>query len=208
MPVIVVDHPVITHKMNILRDKRTTPERFRNVVSEITLLLSYEATRNLPVRTTEIETPLAKMETETLKGEDFVIVPILRAGLGMVTGMLSIFPDARVAHIGVKRNEETAEPMTYYRNIPDDLSQSTAIVVDPMLATGGSLSAGIDFVKETNPKIMKAICLIAAPEGIARIEKDHPDVEVYVAAKDDKLDQNAYIVPGLGDAGDRIFGTL
>ncbi len=208
MPVIVVDHPVITHKMNVLRDKRTGVQDFRQAVSEITLLLAYEATRDLPLHTCKIETPLCAMQSQTLSGDDFVITPILRAGLGMVHGMLSIFPNARVAHIGLQRDEETALPHAYYSNIPATLNDATVIVVDPMLATAGSLSAALDMIKQHNPAHIKAICLIAAPEGQARIERDHPDVSVYVGAMDERLNDKAYIVPGLGDAGDRMFGTL
>lgn len=208
MAVHVVQHPVITHKMNMLRDKRTPVQAFRDVVSEITLLLCYEATRDLEVQPCVVDTPLARMHSETLSGADFVITPILRAGLGMVGGMLSIFPNARVAHIGVRRDEETALPHKYYYNVPPNVQHSTVIVVDPMLATGGSLSAGLELLKEEHPKKLKAICLIAAPEGKARIEKDHPDVDVYVGAMDERLDERSFIVPGLGDAGDRMFGTI
>jgi uracil phosphoribosyltransferase len=208
MPVHVVEHPVITHKMTILRDKATSVQRFRDVVSELTLLLSYEATRGLEVRSCTVQTPLMPMQTHTLTGEDFVIAPILRAGLGMVNGMLRIFPEAKIAHIGMRRDEETALPATYYENIPSPLTSSTVIVVDPMLATGGSLSGGLQLLKSKRPKTLKAICLIAAPEGKARIERDHPDVDVYVAALDSGLNDRAFILPGLGDAGDRMFGTL
>lgn len=207
MALKVVEHPVITHKLNILRNEKTGTQEFRSVVSELTLLLSYEATRDLPVHSCQVTTPLTIMTSKTLSGSDFVICPILRAGLGMVHGMLSVFPDARVAHIGMKRDEETALPMSYYQNVPNDLSQSTVIVVDPMLATAGSLSAAIDLVKKHNPKTIKAICLLAAPEGGKRIEQDHPDVDVYVGSLDEKLNEKNYIVPGLGDAGDRMFGT-
>ncbi|MDK2972437.1 MAG: uracil phosphoribosyltransferase [Candidatus Sumerlaeota bacterium] len=208
MPVHVVKHPVVTHKMSILRDKATTVQRFREVVSEMTLLLSYEATRDLDLRPCVVETPLMPMDTFTLTGEDFVIAPILRAGLGMVNGMLKVFPEAKLAHIGMRRDEETALPATYYENIPSPLGASTVILVDPMLATGGSLSAGLHLLRSKRPKVLKAICLIAAPEGKARIERDHPDVDVYVGALDDRLNERSYILPGLGDAGDRMFGTL
>jgi len=207
MPLHVVDHPVITHKLNILRNKDTRTQEFRSVVNEITLLLSYEATRDLAVDECEVETPLTKMKSTTLSGSDFVICPILRAGLGMVHGMLSVFPDARLAHIGLKRDEETAKPMFYYQNIPTKLESSTVIVVDPMLATAGSLCSAIDLVKEHKPHRIKAVCLLAAPEGKERVEKEHPNVDVYVGSLDKQLNDQAYIVPGLGDAGDRMFGT-
>ncbi len=207
MAVHVVQHPVVTHKLNILRSVTTGTQEFRQIVNELTLLLSYEATRNLPVHECSVETPLAMMKTQTLSGSDFVICPILRAGLGMVQGMLSIFPNARVAHIGLRRDEQTALPEFYYLSMPEDLSQSTVIVVDPMLATGGSLCEAIAMVKEHKPKSLKAICLVASPEGKKKVEEMHPDVEVVVAALDDHLNVQKYIVPGLGDAGDRMFGT-
>ncbi|MGF1573169.1 MAG: uracil phosphoribosyltransferase [Sumerlaeia bacterium] len=207
MAVHIVNHPVITHKLNALRNKKTQTQEFRRVVNELTLLLSYEATRNLPVHECTLETPITSMKSETLAGNDFIICPILRAGLGMVHGMLSIFPEARVAHIGLKRNEETAMPVFYYQSMPEDLSSSTVIVVDPMLATGGSLSEALALVKQHNPVSIKAICLVAAPEGKQYIEEQHPDVDVFVAALDEQLNEQKYIVPGLGDAGDRMFGT-
>lgn len=208
MPLHVVTHPLITHKMSILRDKETGTQLFREVVSELTLLLCYEATRDLHLRACELETPLCKMHTQTLSGSDFVIAPVLRAGLGMVNGMLSLFPNARLSHIGVRRNEETALPSTYYTNIPNQLEDSTVFVVDPMLATGGSLSAALSLLKERRPRVLKALCLLAAPQGRERIERDHPEIDVYVGALDQKLNERAFIVPGLGDAGDRMFGTL
>ncbi|MBI5153812.1 uracil phosphoribosyltransferase [Candidatus Poribacteria bacterium] len=208
MPVVVVDHPLVTHKLSIIRDAETSSKKFRDIVSEITLLLTYEATRDLPLREAEIRTPLCPMKARMLADGRFVITPILRAGLGMVGGMLAIFPLAKVAHIGLKRDEKTALPTTYYFNIPPDLSGSTVIVVDPMLATAGSMCAALELIKRSRPRTIKALCLIAAPEGRDRIERDHPDVTVYVGAMDERLNEKAYIVPGLGDAGDRIFGTL
>lgn len=208
MAVTVVNHPLITHKLTIARDKNTSCKKFRDLVAEITLLLTYEATRDLPMREVEVETPLTKANFEMLARGDFIITPILRAGLGMVQGMLSIFPLAKVAHIGLKRDEKTALPHTYYYNIPEDLHEATIIVVDPMLATAGTMCAAIDLIKKSHPKKIKALCLLAAPEGKARIERDHPDVDVYVGAMDERLNDRSYIVPGLGDAGDRIFGTL
>lgn len=207
MSVHVVNHPLIQHKLTILRNKETSTKKFRELTSEITLLLTYEATRNLPLLDVEIETPMCRMKTKRLVNEGLVIAPILRAGLGMVEGMLSIFPAARLAHIGLKRDEETALPHSYYFNIPHDLEDSTLIVVDPMLATAGSLCAAIDFVKKSSPAKVLALCLIASPEGARRVETDHPDVDVFVAAMDERLDERAYIIPGLGDAGDRMFGT-
>lgn len=208
MPFTVVNHPLITHKVSILRNIDTSTKKFREVVSEITLLLTYEATRHLPTREVEIETPLCRTKVQMLTHDEVVITPILRAGLGMVEGMLAIFPTAKVAHIGLKRDEETALPHTYYYNMPKRLSESTVIVVDPMLATAGSLCAALDLIKKDGPRAITAICLLAAPEGRARIEREHPDVHVFVAALDECLNSKSYIVPGLGDAGDRMFGTV
>lgn len=208
MAVITVNHPLIEHKLSLLRDKTTSMKKFRELVSEITLLLTYEATRDLSMTPMEIETPLCRMQARTLLDGRFVITPILRAGLGMVQGMLSIFPVAKVAHIGLKRDEETALPHTYYVNLPPDLAGSTVFVVDPMLATAGSLCAALTLVKQSRPACVRALCLIAAPEGRARVLRDHPDVDVYVGAMDERLNEKSYIVPGLGDAGDRMFGTL
>lgn len=208
MPVIVVEHPLITHKITILRDRETSTKKFREAVEEITLLLTYEATRHLPMREVEVDTPLCRTKARKLEDEELIITPILRAGLGMLTGMLAIFPTAKVVHIGVKRDEETAQPHTYYSSLPDDLSDSRVLVVDPMLATAGSLCSAIKLIKNSNPKEITAICLIAAPEGSARVEQEHPEVNVFVGAMDERLNERAFIVPGLGDAGDRMFGTV
>ena len=208
MSLIVVNHPLIQHKLTIIRDKSTSPKKFREIVDEITLLLTYEATRDLELKDVDIETPLAKTTGKTLSATNVVIAPILRAGLAMVNGMLNIFPLAKVAHIGLYRDEESFKPVTYYLNIPNDLSDCIVIVVDPMLATAGSLCAAIKIIKEYNPKQIKAITLIASPEGKQKIEIQYPDVPVYTGSLDEKLNEKAYIIPGLGDAGDRLFGTL
>ena len=205
---IIVDHPLIQHKLTIIRDKNTSPKKFREVVNEITLLLTYEATRDLELKEVKIETPLAETVGKSLSSTNVVIAPILRAGLGMVNGMLNIFPLAKLAHIGLYRDENSFKPITYYLNIPNDLSGCIVIVVDPMLATAGSLCAAIDIIKEYNPKQIKAITLIASPEGRQRLEEKHPDVTVYTGALDERLNEKAYIIPGLGDAGDRLFGTI
>ena len=208
MPVVAVDHPLIIHKMAILRDRETSTKKFREIVEEITLLLTYEATRTMPLKSVEVDTPICRTTTRMLETGGITIIPILRAGLGMLPGMLSIFPTARVVHLGVKRDEKTALPTTYYCNFPETLEGSTVLIIDPMLATAGSMCAAVDIVKKGNPKKIKAICLIAAPEGKARMDACHPDVEVYVGAMDERLNEKSYIVPGLGDAGDRMFGTL
>lgn len=203
----IMDHPLVAHKMTILRDKNTSVKDFREIVSEIGMLITYEATRDLPLTTKHIETPICEMEAPTLAGRKFVVVPILRAGLGLVDGVLRLVPSARVGHIGMYRDEETLEPHPYFCKMPKDVAERDVLIVDPMLATGGSASAAISFVKEYGVKNIKLMNILAAPEGIARVRKDHPDVEIYVAAVDDQLNDHGYIVPGLGDAGDRIFGT-
>lgn len=205
--VYVFDHPLIQHKTAMIRDKDTSVKDFRELVKEIALLMGYEATRDLPLKETEIETPMAKMTANVLRGEDIAIVPILRAGLGLVDGMLALVPNAKVGHVGLYRDPETHKPVEYYCKMPNDVEKRRIFVVDPMLATGGSAAAAIDFIKRRGGKDIVFMCLIAAPEGIDVLQKAHPDVDIYIAAKDEKLDENAYIVPGLGDAGDRLYGT-
>ena len=205
--VCVFDHPLILHKLSILRDKGTSVKEFRELVSEIAMLMCYEATRDLPLEDVEIETPVAKATVKRIAGKKLAIVPILRAGLGMVDGMVSMMPNVKVGHIGLFRDPETLEPVKYYFKMPPDIDERDVIVVDPMLATGGSASAAIQVLKDDGVKHIKLMCIIGAPEGVERMQKDHPDVDIYVAALDDHLNEHGYIVPGLGDAGDRIFGT-
>ena len=205
--VCVFDHPLIQHKLSIMRDKNTSVKEFRELVSEIAMLMCYEATRDLPLEPVEIETPVAKATVNRIAGKKLAIVPILRAGLGMVDGMVSMMPNVKVGHIGLFRDPETLEPVKYYFKMPPDIEERDGIVVDPMLATGGSASAAIQFLKEDGVKHIKLMCIIGAPEGVARMQKDHPDVDIFVAALDERLNDHGYIVPGLGDAGDRIFGT-
>ncbi|MBQ6973684.1 MAG: uracil phosphoribosyltransferase [Oscillospiraceae bacterium] len=203
----IVDHPLVQHKLTEMRDKNTSVKDFRTLVSEIAVLLTYEATRDLPLTTKRIETPLCQCEMPTLAGKKMAIVPILRAGLGFEDGILSLIPSARVAHIGMYRDEETLEPHFYFLKYPKDIADRDVLVVDPMLATGGSADMAITKMKELGCKNIKLMILVAAPEGVEFIYKKHPDVEIYCAALDDHLNENGYIVPGLGDAGDRIFGT-
>ena len=205
--VYVFDHPLIQHKTAIIRKTDTSTKDFRQLVKEIAMLMGYEATRQLPLEEVDIETPICKTTVKMLKGEDIAIVPILRAGLGRVDGMLELVPNAKVGHVGLYRDPETHEPVEYYCKLPADIDKRQIFVVDPMLATGGSAAAAIDFVKARGGKDIIFMCLIAAPEGIEALQKAHPDVDIFIAAKDEKLNENAYIVPGLGDAGDRIFGT-
>ncbi len=205
--VTVFDHPLIQHKTTILRQSSTTNKEFRELVEEITMLMCYEALRDLPLEEVEIETPLTKTRQKMLKGKKMAIVPILRAGLGMVEGMLTLIPSAKVGHIGMYRDEETMIPHEYYCKLPKDIEERLIVVVDPMLATGGSAIDAITQIKSYGGKQIKFLCLIAAPEGIEALTKAHPDVEVYCANVDECLNERCYIVPGLGDAGDRIFGT-
>jgi len=205
--VTILDHPLITHKTTILRMTETTNKEFRELVEEITTLMSFEALRDLPLEDVDIETPICKTTQKMIKGKKLAVVPILRAGLGMVNGMLSLVPNAKVGHIGMYRDEETLQPHEYYCKLPPDIQDRLIVVVDPMLATGGSSIDAISQIKSYGGKHIKFLCVIAAPEGIEALTKAHPDVEVYCANVDEKLNENAYIVPGLGDAGDRIFGT-
>ena len=205
--VTITNHPLIQHKLSILRDKNTSSKDFRSLVSEIATLECYEATRDLPVQEVEIETPICKCIAHNLEGKKLAFVPILRAGLGMVDGVLSLVPSARVGHIGLYRDPETLKPVEYYCKLPVDIAERDVIVLDPMLATGGSAIDAISLIKERNPKSIKFMGIIAAPEGLAALQKAHPDVDIYCAALDENLNEHCYIVPGLGDAGDRIFGT-
>ena len=204
----VMDHPLVAHKLTILRDKDTSVKDFREIVSEIGMLITYEATRDLPLTTKEVETPICRTIAPTLKGKKFAVVPILRAGLGLVDGVLRMVPSARVGHIGMFRDEETLEPHVYFCKMPKDIAERDIMIVDPMLATGGSAIDAITIVKRSHPKSIKFLCVIAAPEGLEALTKAHPDVHIYCAAVDECLNENGYILPGLGDAGDRIFGTL
>ena len=205
--ITVFEHPLIQHKISFLRDKKTGTNEFRKLVEEIAMLEGFEALSDLPTEDVEIETPIETCMTPMISGRKLAIVPILRAGLGMVPGVLSLVPTAKVGHIGMYRNEETHEPVPYYCKLPHPIEERTIVVTDPMLATGGSASAAINFIKERGGKKIIFMCLIAAPEGIEVLQKDHPDVDIFIAAKDDCLNENAYILPGLGDAGDRLYGT-
>ena len=203
----IVDHPLIQHKISLMRDRNTGTKEFRDLVSEIATLLCYEATRDLPTEEVEVETPICKTTCKQVSGKKMVIVPILRAGLGMVDGMLNLIPAAKVGHIGMYRNEETLEPVEYYCKLPNDINEREVFVLDPMLATGGSACDAIGQIKKRGAKHIKFIGLVAAPQGLKALHEAHPDVDIYVGALDEKLNDNGYIVPGLGDAGDRIFGT-
>lgn len=203
----VVDHPLVQHKLAILRDQETSSKQFRELVREIALFEGYEATRDFPLREVKVQTPVDTATCHMIAGKKVAIVPILRAGLGMVEGLLDLIPAARVGHVGMYRDPETHEPHTYYAKLPADVDQRTCLVVDPMLATGGSVEAALGYLKEAGVKDVRLLNVLAAPEGLARVLAAHPDVQIYVGAVDDHLNENAYIVPGLGDAGDRIFGT-
>ena len=203
----VLDHPLLQHKLSILRDKNTGVKEFREIVGEIAALMCYEATRNLPTEERQVETPIATAKVKVLSGKKLAIVPILRAGLGMVDTIIDLVPSAKVGHIGLFRDPETHEPVKYYCKMPPDISERQVFVVDPMLATGGSAADAITFIKEYGCKSITLMHIIAAPEGIKKVQETHPDVDIFVAAVDPCLNEHAYIVPGLGDAGDRIFGT-
>lgn len=204
----LIDHPLIQHKLTIMRMKETGTKDFRELLEEISMLMAYEITRDFPLREVEIETPICKCKEKMLAGKKVGVVPILRAGLGMLNGVVNMIPAARVGHVGMYRDPKTLKPVEYYCKLPGDVAERTLVVVDPMLATGGSSSAALSLLKEKGAKHIILMCLVAAPEGIRVINHDHPDVPLYVAAIDEKLNDKGYIVPGLGDAGDRIFGTL
>ncbi len=203
----IIDHPLIQHKLTIMRDKRTGAKEFRELLDEITLLMGYEITRDFPLVDWEIETPIQKMTAKRIAGKKVAVVPILRAGLGMVDGLLELLPVAKVGHIGLYRDHETHKPVVYYCKLPEDIGRRTVILCDPMLATGGSASDAITMLKERGAKDIRLLNLVAAPEGVKKVQDDHPDVDIYVASLDEKLNENCYIIPGLGDAGDRLFGT-
>ena len=205
--VVVVNHPLVQHKLTLMRDKDCGNKDFRQLLEEITMLMGYEVTRDLPMKEIEIETPIQKCKSRVIAGKKLGIVPILRAGLGMVNGMLNLMPTAKVGHIGLYRDPETHKPVEYYCKLPYDAAERSLIVVDPMLATGGSSVAAIDFIKQRGCKSITLMCLVGSPEGVEAVQKTHPDVDIYIAAIDEKLNENKYIVPGLGDAGDRLYGT-
>ena len=203
----VINHPLITHKLTIMRNKKTGSKDFRELLNEIAMLMGYEVTRDLPLEDVTIETPITKMKAKTISGKKLAVVPILRAGLGMVDGLLSLIPVAKVGHIGLYRDPDTHNPVEYYCKLPTDIEDRIVILVDPMLATGGSSSDALTMLKKHGCHNIRLMCLVAAPEGVAKVQADHPDVDIFTAALDDHLNEHGYIVPGLGDAGDRIFGT-
>ena len=205
--IVIMDHPLIQHKIGIIRKKDTSSKEFREMISEVAMLMCYEATRDLPLEPIEIETPISKMTARQLAGKKMAVVPILRAGLGMVEGMLAMIPVAKVGHIGLYRDPETLEPVEYYCKLPSDIARREVFVTDPMLATGGSATAAITMLKQKGAKKIHFMCIIAAPEGVRKMQEEHPDVDMFIGALDERLNDHGYIVPGLGDAGDRIFGT-
>lgn len=203
----IVEHPLIQHKMTLLRKKEQSKKNFRSLVEEVSMLMAYEATRDLPLEDVQVETPLEHTTGKAIRGKKLTLVPVLRAGLGMVEGILRLVPSARVGHVGVYRDHETLQPVEYYFKVPPEVESREFFVLDPMLATGGSASAAVRFLKDAGATTIRLVCLVAAPEGVHRMNGDHPDVPVYTAALDRELDENGYILPGLGDAGDRLFGT-
>ena len=203
----VIDHPLVQHKLSLMRDKNTSTKDFRELLQEVASLMAYEVTRDLPLKETEVETPIGPCRTKIIDGRMLGIIPILRAGLGMVDGIMQLVPGAKVGHIGLYRDPVSLQPVEYYCKLPSDATERELIVLDPMLATGGSSAAAIRFLKERGCKNIRLVCLIGAPEGIERVQSEHPDVDIYIAAVDEKLNEHGYIVPGLGDAGDRLFGT-
>ena len=205
--VFIMDHPLIQHKLTLIRDKETGSKEFRELIGEIAMLMCYEATRDLPLKEVEVETPVRMAKTKVISGRKLAFVPILRAGIGMVDGVTAMVPAAKVGHIGLYRDPETLTPVEYYSKLPSDIDEREVIVLDPMLATGGSAIDAITIIKKHNPKSIKFMCIIAVPEGMEALTKAHPDVQIYCAAMDENLNDHGYIVPGLGDAGDRIFGT-
>ena len=207
MKAIELNHPLIRHKLSILRDKNTGTKEFRELIGELAMFLCYEAVKDAKLYSTEIETPMVEIQAEKINENDYIFVPILRAGMGMVEGVLSLIPNAKIGHIGLYRNEETLEPVRYYYKIPKNMDYKEIILLDPMLATGGSISDAVKILKHEGNRSIKILSIIAAPEGIAKVERDHPDVLIYCAAIDSHLNEKGYIVPGLGDAGDRIYGT-
>lgn len=207
MQVKIIDHPLIQHKLTLIRDVNTGTKEFRELLEEISMLMAFEITRDLPLEETEIETPVAKCKSKILAGKKLGVIPILRAGLGMVNGVVRLIPAAKVGHVGLYRDPETLQPVEYYCKLPTDVAERDFIVIDPMLATGGSSASAIEMLKARGAKHIKLMCLVAAPEGVLLVNKEHPDVEIYTASVDEYLNDHGYIVPGLGDAGDRIFGT-
>ncbi|ASN04063.1 uracil phosphoribosyltransferase [Virgibacillus necropolis] len=205
--VLVLDHPLIQHKLTYIRDKNTGTKEFRELVDEVAMLMAFEITRDLPLLDKKIDTPVMETETKVLAGKKIGLIPILRAGLGMLDGMLKLIPAARVGHVGLYRDPKTLQPVEYYVKLPSDIEERELIVIDPMLATGGSACDAIQALKKRGAKQIRFMCLIAAPEGVEKLKEEHPDVDIYIAALDEKLDEDAYIIPGLGDAGDRLYGT-
>ncbi|RED57693.1 uracil phosphoribosyltransferase [Cohnella lupini] len=204
---VICDHPLIQHKVTFIRDKMTNTKQFRELVDEVSMLMAYEITRDVPLSTVQVETPIQTAEGKVIAGRMMGLIPILRAGLGMVDGVLKIIPSAKVGHIGLYRDHETLQPVEYYCSLPSDVAERELIVIDPMLATGGSANAALDMLKNKGCRPTKLMCLIAAPEGVRAVQERHPDIDIYLAALDEKLNDNGYIVPGLGDAGDRLYGT-